>query len=143
LPVEVSPKEVEECIMSFQGDQMQIPPMYSALKVDGKKLYELAREGKEIERKPRPVTFYKIELLSMELPFVSMRVTCSKGTYIRTLCHDIGGKLGCKGCMESLLRTKVERYTIENSLKLYEIEELNTSVKLQKYILYPKSNLSS
>ncbi len=143
LPVEVSPKEVEECIMSFQGDQMQIPPMYSALKVDGKKLYELAREGKEIERKPRPVTFYKIEILSMELPFVSMRVTCSKGTYIRTLCHDIGGKLGCKGCMESLLRTKVDRFTIENSLKLSEIEELNASGKLQKYILSPESFFSS
>ena len=125
---------------------MQIPPMYSALKVDGKKLYELAREGKEIERKPRPVTFYKIEILSMELPFVSMRVTCSKGTYIRTLCHDIGGKLGCKGCMESLLRTKVDRFTIENSLKLSEIEELNASGnsgKLQKYILSPESFFSS
>ena len=135
LPVEVSPQEVEECIMSFQGDQMQIPPMYSALKVDGKKLYELAREGKEIERKPRPVTFYKIEILSMELPFVTIRVTCSKGTYIRTLCHDIGEKLGCKGCMESLLRTRVDRFSIENSLKLSQIEELVNQGELEKYIL--------
>lgn len=79
----------------------------------------------------------------MELPFVSMRVTCSKGTYIRTLCHDIGEKLGCKGCMESLLRTKVDRFTIENSLKLSEIEELNASGKLQKYILSPESFFSS
>lgn len=123
--------------MSFQGDQMQIPPMYSALKVDGK-LYELAREGKEIERKPRPVTFYKIEILSMELPFVTIRVTCSKGTYIRTLCHDIGEKLGCKGCMESLLRTKVDQFVIEDSLKLSKIEELKASNELEKYILSPE-----
>ena len=122
---------------------MQIPPMYSALKVDGKKLYELAREGKEIERKPRPVTFYKIEILSMELPFVTIRVTCSKGTYIRTLCHDIGEKLGCKGCMESLLRTKVDQFVIEDSLKLSKIEELKASNELEKYILSPEDFFSS
>ena len=93
-PVEVTPEEAARCIRSFVGDQMQIPPMYSALKVGGKKLYELAREGKEVERKPRPVTFYEIRILSVELPLVTMEVTCSKGTYIRTLCHDIGEKTG-------------------------------------------------
>ena len=96
-PVAVSEEEVRACIVSFLGEQMQIPPMYSALKVNGKKLYELARAGIEVERKARPVTFYEIEVLAMELPLVRIRVRCSRGTYIRTLCHDIGEKLGCGG----------------------------------------------
>ena len=85
---------------------MQVPPMYSALKVNGKKLYELAREGKTVERKPRPVHFYEIEILDISFPLVRFRVTCSKGTYIRTLCHDIGEKLGCGAAMESLFADK-------------------------------------
>ena len=104
-PVEVTEEEVRTVIRSFLGEQQQIPPMYSALKVDGKKLYELAREGKIVERKPRAVQFYEIEIKKIELPYVRFSVTCSKGTYIRTLCHDIGQKLGCGGCMEELLRT--------------------------------------
>lgn len=135
--VEVTTEEVKDCVRSFVGDQLQIPPMYSALKVGGKKLYELAREGKEIERKPRPITFYEIKILSVELPRVTMEVTCSKGTYIRTLCHDIGEKLGCKGCMESLLRTQVDRFRIEDSLKLSQIEKLAAEGLLEKYILLP------
>lgn len=123
-PVQVSAQEVETCIQGFLGEQQQIPPMYSALKVQGRKLYELAREGKEVERRPRPVTFYELEVLSMELPLVRFRVTCSKGTYIRTLCHDIGERLGCLGCMESLVRTKVDRFERKDSLKLSQIEEL-------------------
>ena len=136
-PVEVTPEEAARCIRSFVGDQMQIPPMYSALKVGGKKLYELAREGKEVERKPRPVTFYEISILSVELPLVTMEVTCSKGTYIRTLCHDIGEKLGCKGCMESLLRTRVDQFLIQDSLKLSEIEKLAAKGSLEEHILLP------
>ena len=100
-PVEVTEEEVRTVIRSFLGEQQQIPPMYSALKVDGKKLYELAREGKTVERKPRAVQFYEIEIKKIELPYVRFSVTCSKGTYIRTLCHDIGQKLGCGGCMEN------------------------------------------
>lgn len=96
--------------------------MYSALKVNGRKLYELAREGKEVERKPRKVTLYEIKILEMNLPLVRFSVTCSKGTYIRTLCHDIGAKLGCGGCMESLLRTQVERFLLKDSMKLSAIE---------------------
>ena len=105
---ELSVTEEELCtvVSSFVGDYMQVPPMYSALKVNGKKLYELAREGKTVERKPRPVHFYEIEILDISFPLVRFRVTCSKGTYIRTLCNDIGEKLGCGGCMEKLLRTK-------------------------------------
>ena len=104
-PVTVSEEEVKAVIESFLGEQEQIPPMYSALKVNGKKLYELAREGKTVERKARPVCFYEIEILEMDLPMVRFSVTCSKGTYIRTLCHDIGQKLDCGACMEELTRT--------------------------------------
>ena len=103
-PVNVTEEEVRKVLKSFVGEQLQIPPMYSALKVNGKKLYELAREGKTVERKARPVCFYEIEPLEFHLPLVKIRVTCSKGTYIRTLCHDIGEKLGCGGCMEELLQ---------------------------------------
>ena len=105
----VTEEELRAAIESFVGDYMQVPPMYSALKVNGKKLYELAREGKTVERKPRPVHFYEIEILEINLPLVRFCVTCSKGTYIRTLCHDIGEKLGCGAAMETLLRTKVGR----------------------------------
>ena len=116
-------EQVKDCVMSFVGEYDQIPPMYSALKVNGKKLYELAREGKTIERKSRKVEIKEIRILEMALPRVRMEVSCSKGTYIRTLCHDIGEKLGCFGCMESLLRTKVSRFEIESSLKLSEIQK--------------------
>lgn len=117
------PAKVCSCIESFLGEQQQVPPMYSALKVNGRKLYELAREGKEVERKPRPVVFYHIDILEMDLPLVRFTVTCSKGTYIRTLCHDIGRKLGCGGCMESLLRTRVERFDVKDALKLSEVSK--------------------
>ena len=122
--VSCTDEEVRACMESFLGEQMQIPPMYSALKVQGKKLYELAREGIEIERKPRPVTFYDIQLQEISLPYVTFSVTCSKGTYIRTLCYDIGEKLGCGGCMDKLLRTQVDRFHLSDSLKLSEIEAL-------------------
>ena len=121
--VQVSEEEVRTCILSFQGEQQQVPPMYSALKVNGKKLYELAREGKTIERKPRPVVFYEIRILDMELPLVRISVTCSKGTYIRTLCNDIGEKLGCGGAMEELLRTRSGNFTLEESMTLSQVEE--------------------
>ena len=122
---ELSVTEEELCtvVSSFVGDYMQVPPMYSALKVNGKKLYELAREGKIVERKPRPVHFYEIEILDISFPLVRFRVTCSKGTYIRTLCHDIGEKLGCGAAMESLLRTKVGRFTLDDAITLAQTEE--------------------
>lgn len=121
-PVEATEKEVRDAIVSFIGDYMQIPPMYSALKVNGQKLCDLARKGVTVERKARPVTIHEIEILSVELPEVRMRVHCSKGTYIRTLCQDIGEKLGCGGCMKSLLRTRVAAFAIEDALKLDELE---------------------
>ena len=121
--VDVSPDEAEAAVLSFEGPQMQVPPMYSALKVDGKKLVDLARRGIEVERKAREVTFSDIEILETDLPRVRFRVTCSKGAYIRTLCEDIGMKLGCGGCMESLLRTRTGRFEIGEALTLDEISE--------------------
>lgn len=126
---------VEKAVMSFTGEYDQIPPMFSALKVNGKKLYELAREGKEVERKPRRVTIHDIKILEMELPRVRMEVSCSKGTYIRTLCHDIGQMLGCGGCMEALLRTRVERFTIEESITLDEVRALKEENRLSEKLI--------
>ena len=125
---------VKETILGFIGDYDQIPPMYSALKVNGKKLYELAREGIEVERKARRIHIYDIEIENIELPYVTMKVSCSKGTYIRTLCHDIGAKLKTGACMDKLTRTKVSLFNIEESLKLSEIEKYRDSGELNKYI---------
>ena len=124
--VPYSETQIIETIESFVGEYAQIPPMYSALKVNGKKLYELAREGKVVERKPRPVKIINIDIHHIDLTnhLVSMTVECSKGTYIRTLCQDIGDKLGCGACMSGLKRTKVSRFSIEDSLTLSEIEAL-------------------
>ena len=120
---------------SFVGLYMQVPPMYSALKVNGKKLYELARAGKEVERAARPVEIYDLQIDAVELPRVTMTVTCSKGTYIRTLCHDIGEKLGCGGCMEKLIRTRVDRFTIGDSLRLSEVEALAKAGQIEDRIV--------
>lgn len=134
---ELSVTEEELCtvVSSFVGDYMQVPPMYSALKVNGKKLYELAREGKTVERKPRPVHFYEIEILDISFPLVRFRVTCSKGTYIRTLCHDIGEKLGCGAAMESLLRTKVGRFTLDDAITLAQTEKAVQEGTIESKIL--------
>ena len=119
---DLTEEKIHNIIMGFLGKSKQIPPMYSALKVNGKKLYELAREGKEVERKPREIEIYKIDIKEVNLPRVRFSVECSKGTYIRTLCADVGEKAGCGGVMESLLRTKVDRFILEDAKKLSEIE---------------------
>ncbi len=133
--IRLTKEMVERCIWGYIGEYMQVPPMYSALKVNGRKLYELAREGKEVERKARKVTVYDIRVLEMELPRVRMEVHCSKGTYIRTLCHDIGTALGCGGCMESLLRTKVSRFTLAESVCLSQVEEYQRQGGLWELVL--------
>ena len=133
--VSVSEEEVRAVIASFEGEQLQIPPMYSALKVNGKKLYELAREGKEIERKARPIVVHEIEILSENMPEFTIRVKCSKGTYIRTICHDIGQKLSCGGAMVSLKRTKVGNFGIEDSYTLSRIEDMAKEGRLCEILL--------
>lgn len=122
-PVVVSGEKVREALQSFVGNYDQIPPMYSALKVNGKKLYELAREGKEVERKARPVVIHSIEVLEMSLPQLTIKVECSKGTYIRTLCHDLGEKLGCGAAMAALERTKSGQFSLETAITLEELEK--------------------
>ena len=134
-PVTVTEEQIRETIFSFQGDQLQIPPMYSALKVNGKKLYELAREGKEVERAARPITIHEIEILKEELPEITIRVRCSKGTYIRTLCHDIGQALLCGGAMASLTRTRVGSFQIGQAYPLAKLQQLSDEGRLSEAVL--------
>ena len=133
----ISDERILEVIKSFEGDYMQTPPMYSAIKVNGKKLYELARAGIEIEVKPRPVVINGITDIKIDFPRISMTVDCSKGTYIRTLCHDIGKALGVGGAMESLKRTKVGHFDISNALTLDEVSDIvhNETEKIDSYIM--------
>ena len=114
---------LEEVLQKFRGEILQVPPMYSALKVNGQKLYDLARKGKEVERQPRPITIHELELLGMEAEGIRLRVRCSKGTYIRTLCKDIGEALGCGGCMAALRRVQAGEYTIAQSVPLETLLE--------------------
>lgn len=125
---------VREAISSFVGTYSQVPPMYSALKVNGRKLYELAREGKEVERKARQVKIHGIVIESMNLPEVVMTVDCSKGTYIRTLCHDIGERLSTGGCMKELLRTRVGRFSAKESLTLEKLQQLKDEGRLSEAV---------
>lgn len=107
--------EIRDVIRTFQGEIMQVPPMYSALKVNGKKLCDLARAGVTVERKARPVTIYEIRIERVELPEIELTVSCSKGTYIRTLCHDIGQKFGCGAAMKSLLRLQAAGFVLDEA----------------------------
>lgn len=123
--VDVTGERLRAVLAQFTGDIEQIPPMYSAIKINGKKLYELARKGKEVERKPRPVTIRALELLGWPEAGEDfrLRVRCSKGTYVRTLCHDIGQALGCGGCMSSLRRTMAAGFTLEDAVTLEQVRE--------------------
>ena len=136
--VAVDEKTLIETIDSFVGEYKQIPPMYSAIKVNGRKLYQLAREGIEIERSPRDVYIRSIHINDMNLQddelSVTMTVSCSKGTYIRTLCHDIGEKLGCGACMKSLSRTRVGRFYIDDSYTINQIAALNLKGELSSIV---------
>lgn len=120
-PVSVIDEQIEAALAAFRGQIMQIPPMYSALKVNGQKLCDLARKGKTVERQPRPITIHELALLERTENTLRLRVRCSKGTYIRTLCKDIGEQLGCGGCMESLRRVSAGEYTIDEAVPLQEL----------------------
>ena len=121
-PVEVTRDQVEAILDRFRGDLQQIPPMYSAVKKNGRKLYELARRGVEVERQPRPVTIHQLELLDQVSPTdYTLRVLCSKGTYVRTLCHDMGQALGCGGTLFSLRRTRSAGFTLEDAVTLEDV----------------------
>lgn len=133
-PVEAGETQVREACLSFLGVYEQIPPMYSALKVNGKKLYELARAGKEVERKARPVVIRELEILECDMPVVRFRVACSKGTYIRTLCADIGEKLGCGGTMRKLERTRVGKFGLKEARTLGEMQLLKEEGRLSEAV---------
>ena len=122
-PVCVTREQVEKTLEAFRGEILQVPPMYSALKVNGQKLCDLARKGREVERQPRPITIHELTLLEMGENTLRLRVRCSKGTYIRTLCKDIGEHLGCGGCMQELCRVTAGEYTIEEAVPLLQLLE--------------------
>ena len=122
-PVAVTEPAFLEALQQFRGEIQQTPPMYSALKVNGQKLYDLARQGKEVERKSRTITIFRLECLEFSGSTARLLVHCSKGTYIRTLCKDIGNALGCGGCMAALRRVQAGAYTIEQAVSLQTLVE--------------------
>ena len=122
-PVSVTEEQVEAVLSRFRGEIMQVPPMYSALKVNGQKLCDLARKGQQVQRQPRPITIHQLTLLERGEDTLRLQVRCSKGTYIRTLCKDIGEALGCGGCMQQLRRTSAGEYTIEEAVPLEALLE--------------------
>ena len=121
--VSFTEEQLQETLAAFRGEILQVPPMYSALKVNGQKLCDLARKGKTVERQPRPITIHELTLVERGENTLRLRVRCSKGTYIRTLCKDIGEKLGCGGCMESLRRVAAGEYTIDEAVPLQTLLE--------------------
>ena len=133
-PVTVDVEDVREACLRFIGTYEQLPPMYSAVKHNGKKLYQLARKGIEVERETRSVTINHLTVEEIHLPYVQMLVECSKGTYIRTLCEDIGNSISCGGCMESLVRTRVGDFHLDDALKLDQIAKLQEEGRLDAYI---------
>ncbi len=135
FPVNISEEDVLNCLKKFVGVQLQTPPMYSAKKINGKKLYELARQGLEVDREPCTINVKKIMVEAIDLPEIEMTIECSKGTYIRTLCNDIGESLGCGGCMKSLIRTKVGPFSMEKSSRISELETLKAAGKINEVLL--------
>ncbi|MBR1758463.1 MAG: tRNA pseudouridine(55) synthase TruB [Lachnospiraceae bacterium] len=143
-PVTCTEEEIRLAANSFVGKYMQVPPMYSALKVNGKRLYELAREGKTVERKAREIEIYSIAVEQIDLVKneVTMLVSCSKGTYIRTLCDDLGTKLGCGGTMKSLLRTAVGEAKVNDAVKLSQVEAWMKEGELEDHLVSVRSLFS-
>ena len=135
VPEDLSKEQIIRVIESYIGEYNQIPPMYSAIKKDGKKLYEYARSGVTIEREPRLVEIFSIEDIQVNIPDISFKVHCSKGTYIRSLCRDIGEKLGVGGTLTGLTRSEVHGFLLKDSLKLSQIEKLRDESKLEEHIL--------
>lgn len=135
IPDNVNEKIIYDTIMSFVGTYEQLPPMYSAIKINGKKLYEYARAGVSIERTARKVNIYDISDIEINIPDICFNVHCSKGTYIRSLCRDIGDKLRTGGTMTSLIRQEVHGFSLDNALKLDDIEQLYKEDMLDEHIL--------
>ena len=139
--VDLTETDLLAVLPKFRGDIMQTPPMYSAIKVNGQKLYDLARRGREVEREPRPITIHELELLEFSGNEAKLRVRCSKGTYIRTLCKDIGEALGCGGCMAALRRVRAGEYTLEGSVPLRELLDISERGEDVEHLLRPVDSM--
>lgn len=138
-PVNITPEQMEQILPRFRGEIDQLPPMYSAIKVNGQKLYALARRGEEVARTPRRITVYALNVLDARGADWKLRIHCSKGTYVRTLCHDIGAALGCGGCMAALRRTRAGRYDLSGAHTMEEI----LAAKDPEALLLPVDSLFS
>ena len=135
--VHLTEEDLLAVLPKFRGDILQVPPMYSAIKVNGQKLYDLARKGREVERQARPITIHELELLEFTGNEARLRVRCSKGTYIRTLCKDIGEALGCGGCMAALRRVEAGEYTLEGSIPLRQLLDISEAGEDVEHLLRP------
>lgn len=148
-PVDLTRAQVEAALAPFRGEILQLPPMYSAIKLQGQKLYELARRGQEVDRPPRPVTIHALEIVDQPSPTeYTLRVACSKGTYVRTLCHDIGQALGCGGAMYSLRRTQAAGFTLQDAVTLAAVQAAEDPIALLRpvdayFARYPALTLPS
>lgn len=145
--VNITREQLEKALESFRGEIQQVPPMYSAVKINGQKLCDLARKGREVERKSRTITIFALDLLELDGITAKLRVHCSKGTYIRTLCKDIGESLGCGGCMAALRRVSAGAYTIDEAVSLTELVEAEDKEKYLRpvgsmFAEYPKQILT-
>ena len=135
--VSLTEEDLQKVLPRFRGEILQVPPMYSAIKVNGQKLYDLARKGREVERQPRPITIHELQLLEFSGKEARLRVRCSKGTYIRTLCKDIGEALGCGGCMAALRRVQAGEYTLEGSIPLRQLLDISEAGGEVEHLLRP------
>ena len=135
--VSLTEEELQKVLPRFRGEILQVPPMYSAIKVNGQKLYDLARKGREVERQARPITIHELQLLDFSGNEARLRVRCSKGTYIRTLCKDIGEALGCGGCMAALRRVEAGEYTLEGSIPLRRLLDISEAGEDVEHLLRP------
>ena len=135
--VSLTAEDLEHVLPRFRGEILQVPPMYSAIKVNGQKLYDLARKGREVERQPRPITIHELEMLDFAGNEARLRVRCSKGTYIRTLCKDIGEALGCGGCMAALRRVRAGEYTLDGSVPLRQLLDISEAGEDVEHLLRP------
>ena len=131
----ITREKLETVLARFTGEQQQTPPMYSAIRVDGNRLYDIARKGGEVERKARPITVHELKLMGREGEDWLLDVCCSKGTYVRTLCHDIGAALGCGGCMSALRRTAIGAFSVEDAVTIAEAQRLAALGELEKRLL--------
>ncbi len=131
---DLSKADIEESMKGFMGDQYQIPPMFSAKKIGGVPLYKLARKGKEVEREPRFINVSKFDLLELDLPLVRFVLSCSKGTYVRTIAHDLGERLGCGAHLTALRRTRIDRFNVADALTLDQIDSMSR-VEFRRHLI--------